>query len=69
MHYENLIKNIYIALHFKCLLVLDFLSLETSHQTTCLKESEKFHLKYYLIYVSCKSEFLFAIGPKFVMNS
>ena len=41
------------------------MSFETSCQTTCLKEREKFHVIYYLIFVKNKSEFLPVLCPKF----
>ena len=58
------------SLDLKCLPFLDFfLSFETSCQKTSLRESEKFHVKHYLIYVKSKSEFLLALEPKIEMNA
>ena len=48
---------------------LDFLSFEISCKTTCLKEREKFHVIYYLIFMKNKSEFLLVLHPKFDMNA
>ena len=66
----SMIRIFYKTVNALCLLFLDlFCHLKYCVKQHIIKEREKSHVIYYLIFVKNKSEFLLVLYPKFDMNA